>query len=90
MIVTLLALLALAGFFRGHEPVASPCSGTSRQDHHPFDDARDRGIGEWGFAALLEVDGRVFLFDTGARPETVLLNSQELGVIDLSPVTESC
>ena len=30
------------------------------------------GIGEWGFAAVVEVDGRRWLFDTGARPETVL------------------
>lgn len=30
-----------------------------------------RGIGEWGFAALLEVDGRRLLLDTGERPETV-------------------
>jgi 7,8-dihydropterin-6-yl-methyl-4-(beta-D-ribofuranosyl)aminobenzene 5'-phosphate synthase len=48
----------------------------------------DRGIGEWGFAALLEVDGRRLLFDTGARPETVLRNSQELGV-DLTQVTDA-
>lgn len=47
----------------------------------------DRGIGEWGFAALVEVDGRRLLFDTGARPETVLRNSEELG-IDLSSVTD--
>jgi 7,8-dihydropterin-6-yl-methyl-4-(beta-D-ribofuranosyl)aminobenzene 5'-phosphate synthase len=45
------------------------------------------GIGEWGFAALLEVDGRKLLIDTGARPETVLQNIQELG-IDLSDVTD--
>ena len=25
------------------------------------------GIGEWGFAAVLEVDGRRLLVDTGAR-----------------------
>jgi 7,8-dihydropterin-6-yl-methyl-4-(beta-D-ribofuranosyl)aminobenzene 5'-phosphate synthase len=25
------------------------------------------GIGEWGFAAVLEVDGRRLLIDTGAR-----------------------
>ena len=31
-----------------------------------------RGIGEWGFAAVVDVDGRRWLFDTGARPETVL------------------
>jgi 7,8-dihydropterin-6-yl-methyl-4-(beta-D-ribofuranosyl)aminobenzene 5'-phosphate synthase len=45
------------------------------------------GIGEWGFAALVEVDGRRLLFDTGARPETVLQNARELK-IDLSSVTE--
>ena len=46
-----------------------------------------RGIGEWGFAALLEVDGRRLLLDTGERPETVLRNAGELG-IDLSDVTD--
>lgn len=38
------------------------------------------GGGEWGFAAIVEVDGRRILFDTGARPETVLKNAKELGV----------
>lgn len=38
----------------------------------------DAGIGEWGFAALVEVDGQRILFDTGARPETVLQNAREL------------
>jgi 7,8-dihydropterin-6-yl-methyl-4-(beta-D-ribofuranosyl)aminobenzene 5'-phosphate synthase len=46
-----------------------------------------RGIGEWGFAALVEADGRRILFDTGARPETVLSNAGEMG-IDLSGVTD--
>lgn len=45
------------------------------------------GIGEWGFAALVEVDGRRLLVDTGARPETVLNNAAELKV-DLSDVTD--
>jgi 7,8-dihydropterin-6-yl-methyl-4-(beta-D-ribofuranosyl)aminobenzene 5'-phosphate synthase len=45
----------------------------------------DQGIGEWGFAALVEADGRQLLIDTGARPETVLQNARELG-IDLSHV----
>jgi 7,8-dihydropterin-6-yl-methyl-4-(beta-D-ribofuranosyl)aminobenzene 5'-phosphate synthase len=45
------------------------------------------GVGEWGFAALLEADGRKILIDTGARPETVLRNIEEMGV-DLSTVTE--
>ncbi|HEX2574218.1 MAG TPA: MBL fold metallo-hydrolase [Polyangia bacterium] len=47
----------------------------------------DRGIGEWGFAALVEADGHRFLFDTGFRPDTVLTNARELGV-DLSDVTD--
>lgn len=45
------------------------------------------GIGEWGFAALLEVDGRRLLIDAGQRPETVLRNAAELK-IDLSDVTD--
>lgn len=47
----------------------------------------DKGIGEWGYAALVEADGRRILFDTGARPETVLRNAAELG-IDLSTVED--
>ena len=47
----------------------------------------DEGVGEWGFSALIEVDGRKILFDTGARPETVLNNAKEMNV-DLSGVTE--
>lgn len=47
----------------------------------------DEGVGEWGFAALLEADGRQVLVDTGARPETVLENARELK-IDLSQVRE--
>ncbi len=47
----------------------------------------DEGIGEWGFAALVEADGRRVLVDTGARPQTVLQNARELNV-DLSAVKE--
>ena len=43
------------------------------------------GIGEWGFAALVEVDDRTVLFDAGARPRTVLDNARALG-IDLGRV----
>ena len=43
------------------------------------------GVGEWGYAALIEVDGQKLLFDTGARPDSVLKNAKELG-IDLSDV----
>src|SRR5262245_47266652 len=45
------------------------------------------GVGEWGFAAIVEVDGRRILFDTGARPDTVLKNAKELGV-DLASVED--
>jgi 7,8-dihydropterin-6-yl-methyl-4-(beta-D-ribofuranosyl)aminobenzene 5'-phosphate synthase len=45
------------------------------------------GIGEWGFAAIVEVDGQRILFDTGARPDTVLKNARELGV-DLANVKD--
>ena len=47
----------------------------------------DRGMGEWGFSALVEADGHRILFDTGLHPETVLHNARELG-IDLSTVTD--
>src|SRR5688572_13779758 len=45
------------------------------------------GIGESGFAAVLEVDGHRLLIDTGARAETVLKNAAELNV-DLSTITD--
>jgi 7,8-dihydropterin-6-yl-methyl-4-(beta-D-ribofuranosyl)aminobenzene 5'-phosphate synthase len=47
----------------------------------------DDNIGEWGYAALVEVDGKRILFDTGARPDTVLNNARELH-IDLSTVED--
>jgi 7,8-dihydropterin-6-yl-methyl-4-(beta-D-ribofuranosyl)aminobenzene 5'-phosphate synthase len=47
----------------------------------------DAGMGEWGFSALVEADGRRVLFDTGLHPEAVLQNARELGV-DLSTVTD--
>ena len=47
----------------------------------------EEGMGEWGFATLVEADGRRVLFDTGLHPETVLQNARELG-IDLSSVTD--
>jgi 7,8-dihydropterin-6-yl-methyl-4-(beta-D-ribofuranosyl)aminobenzene 5'-phosphate synthase len=45
------------------------------------------GVGEWGFAALLEADGHQILIDTGNHPDTVLRNSRDLK-IDLSSVRE--
>ena len=44
-------------------------------------------IGEWGFSALVEVDGFCLLFDTGNYPDTVLRNIEVLG-LDLSCVTD--
>ncbi|MCZ6641655.1 MAG: MBL fold metallo-hydrolase [Gammaproteobacteria bacterium] len=44
-------------------------------------------IGEWGFSALVEVDGRCVLFDAGWHVDTVLRNIEVLN-IDLSCVTD--
>lgn len=49
--------------------------------------AETKGVGEWGFGALVEADARRILFDTGKFPETVLRNSRDLG-IDLSTIEE--
>jgi 7,8-dihydropterin-6-yl-methyl-4-(beta-D-ribofuranosyl)aminobenzene 5'-phosphate synthase len=49
--------------------------------------ADTKGVGEWGFAALVEADGHRILFDTGARPATVLNNARELG-LSLKDVTD--
>jgi len=48
-------------------------------------------LGEWGFAALVEADGRRLLFDTGAKPEVVSKNLQtlNLAVGDVSDVVLS-
>lgn len=46
-----------------------------------------RGLGEWGFAALAEADGHRILFDTGGRPDTVVINARELGV-DLTNIPD--
>lgn len=50
-------------------------------------DPLEKGIGEWGFAALVEADGRRLLFDTGQRPQTVLHNARELG-LELGDITD--
>jgi 7,8-dihydropterin-6-yl-methyl-4-(beta-D-ribofuranosyl)aminobenzene 5'-phosphate synthase len=44
-------------------------------------------IGEWGFSALVEADGRCILFDAGRYPDTVIKNAEVLN-IDLSCVTD--
>jgi 7,8-dihydropterin-6-yl-methyl-4-(beta-D-ribofuranosyl)aminobenzene 5'-phosphate synthase len=45
------------------------------------------GFGEWGYAALVEVDGKRILFDTGANPDVVLENAKALK-IDLSNIED--
>jgi len=47
----------------------------------------ERGLGEWGFAALVEADGQRILFDTGAHTDVVLKNAATLQ-IELSTVPE--
>lgn len=47
----------------------------------------DDGVGEWGYAALIEVDGRRILFDTGAKADTVMKNAKLLN-LDLSTVKD--
>lgn len=45
------------------------------------------GIAEWGFSVLIETESAKVLFDTGARKDTVLINSAALK-IDLSNVRD--
>ncbi|HEY4118931.1 MAG TPA: MBL fold metallo-hydrolase [Byssovorax sp.] len=47
----------------------------------------ESGIGEWGFGALVDVDGHRILFDTGRFPDTVKKNAASLGV-DLTTVPD--
>jgi 7,8-dihydropterin-6-yl-methyl-4-(beta-D-ribofuranosyl)aminobenzene 5'-phosphate synthase len=44
-------------------------------------------LGEWGFAALVEVDGHKILFDTGEHTDVVLKNAKTLN-IDLTTVPD--
>ena len=49
--------------------------------------ADGKELGEWGFAALVEVDGHRLLFDTGAHTDVVWRNAQSLKV-DLTTVPD--
>lgn len=81
---TALALLAAAvGSRVGAEPAAPPVKALKITVLSTM--LADAGIGEWGYAALVEVDGRRILFDTGAHPDVVLRNAKELGV-DLTTI----
>src|SRR5687768_3089384 len=44
-------------------------------------------LGEWGFAALVEMDGHRLLFDTGEHTDVVLKNAKTLN-IDLTTVPD--
>ena len=39
----------------------------------------DQGLGEWGYCALVEADGKKILFDTGAHPGLRILLPAGLG-----------
>ncbi len=85
-----LATLRLALPCTGQQPEAGASSGARIRSARVLilsTMLASAGVGEWGFAALVEADGRRILFDTGARPETVLANARELGV-DLAGVTD--
>src|SRR5207245_10772636 len=47
----------------------------------------DDFIGEGGFAGRVESNGRRILFDTGAKPDTVLENAKKLA-LDLAGITD--
>ncbi len=80
-------------------PDEAPSAGTSQRDAtSPYDDAElrltilydntaydPRLTPEWGFAALVEYEGHILLFDTGGDGSTLLGNAGRLG-IDLSPI----
>ena len=40
----------------------------------------DTYVGEWGFSAMIEADGKKILFDTGSRGNTVFRNAKELKI----------
>ena len=40
----------------------------------------DSHIGEWGFSAMIEADGKRILFDAGSRENTVVQNAKELSI----------
>jgi 7,8-dihydropterin-6-yl-methyl-4-(beta-D-ribofuranosyl)aminobenzene 5'-phosphate synthase len=83
-------VVSLPGWVRGQDPRATSLApiGALKVTVLSTMLADPRGICEWGFAALVEADGHCVLFDTGARPETVLRNAAELGV-DLTDVVLS-
>src|SRR6266849_8649730 len=83
LIIPFLALLLALSHCRAQSAPSSAPTGAPAEVH-PLKITilstmlADEGIGEWGFAALVESDVHKILFDTGARPNTVLENAREL------------
>src|SRR3981081_495018 len=90
-VVSLVALLLAAPFPVQTSTSAAPAAASARVKSLKIlvlsTMLADEGIGEWGFGAVVEVDGHEILFAPGARPETVLQNARELKV-ELAPATE--
>lgn len=71
------ALVAIAG--AGAQPAAAPA--VKHVEIKILSSMlADAGFGEWGFGALVEVEGRKILFDTGANDDTVSRNLKALGL----------
>lgn len=80
-ITVLLLLQCLAGFSlateTGNRDVRITVLSTMVTD---YGSSRHATLGEWGFSALVEVNGAKLLFDTGRTPELVYDNARALGV----------
>lgn len=89
LLPALLILVVFSGSYPGAAPAAPPVKSVrvTILSTMLVGGAGNGEIGEWGFSALVETDGRKILFDTGFRPQTVLHNAAVLG-IDLSDVTD--
>ncbi len=78
----LLALVPISGSAQSHDYkitiLSTMLADTAAGDAHS-------SIGEWGFAALVEIGTEAYLYDTGNHPRLVLENARKLN-IDLSRV----
>jgi len=75
--------------FSGERPRHAPATNQPMVDDYKITILSDtvpgrRTVGEWGFAALIEVTSggvsKRFLFDTGGNPDTVLVNARALNL----------
>lgn len=87
LVSLLLAVIpSLASPISEHEPVKAEKIQTLKV-HIISTMLATRGVGEWGFAALVHAGEHWILIDTGHDPDIVLDNAQRMGV-DLSQVTD--